>query len=96
MVRAVPGETLRTSYRVKNLTDREITGKARHIIVPPAESYLDIVQCFCFLQQTLEPGEEELLPVIFRVDYEVPDDVQQMKVRYEFYPADKFPQGNKK
>ena len=91
MVRAVPGETLQTSYRVKNLADREITGKARHIVIPPADSYLDIVVCFCFLQQTLDPGEEELLPVVFRVDYDVPDDVQQMQVRYEFYPADKFP-----
>ena len=96
MVRAMPGETLRTSYRVKNLTDREITGKARHIIKPPADSYLEIVNCFCFLQQTLGPGEEELLPVVFRVDYDVPDDVQQMQVRYEFYPADKFPRGDNK
>ena len=96
MVRAVPGETLQTSYRVKNLADREITGKARHILKPPADSYLDIVICFCFLQQTLNPGEEMLLPVVFRVDYDVPDDVQQMQVRYEFYPADKFPRGNNK
>lgn len=92
VVRAKPGETLRTSYRVKNLSDREITGKARHVLTPPEETgHVEIVTCFCFLQQTLEPGEEELLPVVFRVSYEIPDEVTDLRVRYEFYPLDKFP-----
>ena len=89
----MPGETLQTFYRVKNLSDREITGKAKHILDPPEEtSYLEVVFCFCFLQQTLDPGEEQELPVVFRLNYEVPDSIRQMRVRYEFYPIEKFPE----
>lgn len=91
-VRAKPGETLQTSYRVKNLSDRQITGKAQHILKPAEErGYLEIVTCFCFLQQTLNPGEEQLLPVIFRMNYEVPSSLKEMWVRYEFYPLEQFP-----
>ncbi len=97
VVHAMPGETLKTFYRVKNLSDREITGKAKHILDPPEEtSYLEVVFCFCFLQQTLDPGEEQELPVVFRVNYEVPDSIRQMRVRYEFYPIEKFPEKENK
>lgn len=92
VVRAMPGETLHTSYRVKNISDREITAKARHVLDPPEETgHLQIISCFCFLQQTLKPGEEELLPVAFRVNYEVPTSIREMRVRYEFYPIEQFP-----
>jgi hypothetical protein len=92
VVRAKPGETLQTSYRIKNVSDRRITGKARHILDPPEETgHLEIVTCFCFLQQTLDPGEEQQLPVVFRVNYETPDSIREIRVRYEFYPVDRFP-----
>lgn len=92
VVRAMPGETLRTYYRVKNLSDREIAGKARHILNPPeAKGYLQIISCFCLLEQTLASGEEQKLPLVFRVSYDIPESVQEMQVRYEFYPVDRFP-----
>jgi len=92
VVRATPGETLQTFYRVKNLGDRRITGKARHIIDPPEEAgYLEIVTAFCFLQQTLNPAEGQELPVVFRVNPEVPESIREIRVRYEFYPLDRFP-----
>ncbi|MFQ5520119.1 MAG: cytochrome c oxidase assembly protein, partial [Candidatus Methylomirabilia bacterium] len=44
MVRAMPGETLQTFYRVKNLADRDTTGKARHILDPPEDTgHLQII-----------------------------------------------------
>lgn len=95
-VRAQPGENLQTYYRVKNLSDRQITGKARHILDPPEETgYLQLIACFCFLQQTLDPGEEELLPVVFRVNYEVPAAIREMRVLYEFYPIEEFSGGGR-
>lgn len=94
VVRAKPGETMQNFYRVKNVSDRRITGKARHVLDPPEETgHLEIVTCFCFLQQTLDPGEEQELPVVFRVSYEVPDTITEIRIRYEFYPIDQFPPG---
>ncbi|MGI0028442.1 MAG: cytochrome c oxidase assembly protein, partial [Nitrososphaera sp.] len=92
VVRAKPGETLQVFYRVKNLADRRITGKARHIMDPPEETgYLEIVTAFCFLQQTLNPAEGQELLVVFRVNPEIPESIREIRVRYEFYPLDRFP-----
>ena len=96
VVRASPGVTLQTLFRVKNVSDRQITGKARHVLDPPEETgHLEIVTCFCFIQQTLDPGEEQELPVLFRVNYEVPKSITKIRVRYEFYPIDQFPVGDR-
>jgi cytochrome c oxidase assembly protein subunit 11 len=70
-----------------------VTAKARHQDEPKglADKYLEIVQCFCFIQQTLAPGEEKELPVVFRVRWDVSKEVREFRVNYEFYPIDKFP-----
>jgi len=90
---AKPGETLQAVYKAKNLSDKPIRAKARHLEEPKdlAKRYLDIVQCFCLIQQTLQPGEEKELPVIFRVQGNAPDTVKEFRVAYEFYPIEKFP-----
>ncbi|MFQ5657563.1 MAG: cytochrome c oxidase assembly protein [Candidatus Methylomirabilales bacterium] len=90
-VRALPGEILRATYRVKNLTDNPDYGKAR-LLVLPTDKYLDIIQCFCFIRQTLEPGEERELTLLFRVRWDVPRDVKTIEARYEFYPLEHFEQ----
>lgn len=88
-VRAPPGETLRATYRVRNRSDTPVSGKARTVI-HPAEEYLEVIQCFCFIQQTLDPGEEVDLPLVFRVNGEVPSSVQTIDIHYEFYPLEHF------
>jgi hypothetical protein len=92
-VSAKPGETLQAVYRAKNLSDKPITAKARHIDEPKelASKYLEIIQCFCFIQQTLAPGEEREFPLVFRVNWNVPAEVKEFRVSYEFYPIHKFP-----
>ena len=91
-LRVMPGETLQTYYRVENLADTPITAKARHVFANPDHAnYLDIIYCFCYLQQTLAPGEEKLFAVVFRPSYETPDAITEMHVRYEFFPLDAFP-----
>ena len=93
-VMAKHGETIQMAYRAKNLGDEEITAKARHIIGPDADAaHLDIIACFCFLEETLAPGEEKELGLVFRVDFEAPEDVTAFTVKYEFYPAEYFPEG---
>ncbi len=90
-VRAPPGETLRASYRVKNLSDTPDYGKARLVILPTDE-YFEIIQCFCFIRQTLNPGEEKELSLLFRVRRDVPPTVGTIEARYEFYPLEYFEQ----
>ena len=91
-LRVMPGETLQTYFRVKNLADTPLTGKARHVFVTPEHAdYLDIIYCFCYLQQTLAPGEEKQFPVVFRPSYETPDTITELHVRYEFFPLEAFP-----
>ncbi len=96
-ISAKPGETLQAIYKTKNLSDKPITAKARHIDEPKgmASKHLEIVQCFCFIQQTLAPGEEKEFPLVFRVDWNVPEELKEFRVTYEFFPIDKFPENKR-
>jgi hypothetical protein len=92
VVLAKPGETVRAIYRAKNLSEQEITAKARHIVQPEEHhDFLDTIQCFCLIQQNLKPGEEIEMPVVFRVAWDVPPGVKDFYVHYEFYPIESFP-----
>lgn len=88
-VRAPPGEILRSAFHVRNRSDTPVSGKARHVVLP-TEEYFEIIQCFCFIQQTLDPGQEMTLPLLFRVKGDIPSEVQTIDVRYEFYPLERF------
>lgn len=90
---AKPGETLQAAYRAKNLSDQPIVAKARHVDQPEEYvEFLNIIQCFCFVQQTLSPGEEAELPLAFRIDWNVPPEVKEFYIHYEFYPLELFPE----
>lgn len=96
IVWAPPGQTLRAVYRAKNLSDRQITAKAIHTITPAeATDFLEVIQCFCFFQLTLDPGEEQDLPFVFRVRWDVPGEVKAFHSHYDFYPIEAFPKGGK-
>lgn len=93
VIRARPGETVRTFYRAKNLSDQEVTAKACHLVEPEEyRAYLETIQCFCFVQDTLGPGEEKEMPLVFRVRWDAPPEVRRFDVRYEFYPVESFPE----
>lgn len=92
MVRVQPGQTFQTYYRARNLGNRKITGKAIHAVSPkPAHPHLTMVECFCFNEQPLAPGEAAVMPVVFRVSAKMPKTIKDVAVFYEFYPIDKFP-----
>lgn len=74
-VRVVPGETALAFYTVSNPTNKAITGVATYNVYPPkAGLYFNKIQCFCFEEQRLGPGEEIDMPVFFFIDPEIIDD----------------------
>lgn len=92
-VRALPGETLTVIYRAVNRSNHPIIGKGKHVILPEAyKDYFTTLQCFCFVQQTLQPGESKDMALIFRIDYDVPAEVRQFENNYIFYPIESFPE----
>lgn len=78
-------------FWAKNLSDKSITGTASFNVEPEqAARFFNKIQCFCFTEQTLKPGEEVRMPVIYYVDPAIlkdPDnkDVQQITLSYTFH-----------
>ena len=81
-------------YTAKNLSDKASTGTAVFNVSPPkAGSIFMKVDCFCFVKQTLNPGEEVKMPVSFYVDPSINDDentknLKEITLSYTFYNAD--------
>ena len=104
------GEVVTIYYTVTNLTARETAGQAAYNVAPPtAGGYFDKINCFCFTEQRLAPGERREMAVVFYVDPELAkdsdqDDLNTITLSYTFYPvrepkagvADSVPAGAKK
>ncbi len=87
------GERRMAFYRVTNHGDAPITGVATFNVAPEkAGSYFVKVQCFCFEEQTLQPGETVDMPVIYYVDPAILDDPESSRIKeitlsYSFFPV---------
>ena len=88
------GESVTAFYRVKNLSDRPTVGSATFNVTPfDSGQYFNKIQCFCFTEQTLKPGESAELPVTFFVDPKIRDnpdtaDIQAITLSYTFFRAE--------
>jgi cytochrome c oxidase assembly protein subunit 11 len=88
------GERKMAIFLAKNMSNKAVTGTAAFNVTPTqAGRFFTKVQCFCFTQQTLQPGEEVRMPVIYYVDPKIlndPDnrDTQEITLSYTFYPVE--------
>jgi cytochrome c oxidase assembly protein subunit 11 len=87
------GETGIVNYRATNTSDRVTTGSASFNVVPDqAGIFFNKLACFCFVEQTLKPGESIDMPVQFFVDPALQDDknaraIKEITLSYTMYPA---------
>ncbi|GAB4512029.1 MAG: cytochrome c oxidase assembly protein [Sulfuricaulis sp.] len=86
-----PGQTMEAKYLVRNLAQEEITGQAIPSVAPGiSAAHFKKIECFCFTQQTLKPGETREMPVRFVVDTGLDKDVQTITLSYSFFNTNKL------
>ena len=87
-LRLHPGELATVRYRVVNTLGRAVTAHAVMNTAPAiGMRYIDKQACFCFSNQTLQPGEAREMPVVFRVKTDVPGDLPTISLSYTFFEA---------
>ncbi len=88
------GETGLAYYEAHNPLDVPIAGQAAYNVTPyEAGAFFDKIECFCFTEQVLQPGETVMMPVSFFVDPAIVDDregkhVHTITLSYTFYQID--------
>jgi cytochrome c oxidase assembly protein subunit 11 len=87
------GEVVTVLYRVTNQSARTTTGQAAYNVAPlTIGKYFEKINCFCFTEQTMGPGEKREMPVVFYVDPSIVEDSENdglntITLSYTFYPV---------
>ena len=88
------GESAVAYYRAQNRSDRPSVGTATFNVTPlKAGRYFNKIECFCFTEQRLEPGQSIDMPVLFFIDPEIAKDrnleeVKTITLSYTFFPVE--------
>lgn len=89
------GDSTLAFFRATNRSDKPLTGTAAFNVAPDtAGIYFNKIQCFCFKEQTLQPGQTVEMPVTFFVDPKIVEDrdtahLSVITLSYVFYPVAK-------
>ena len=88
-----PGEEVVINYRATNLGDTASAGTSTYNVTPvKAGPHFMKIDCFCFIEQTLQPGESVLMPVRFYIDPDIASepgtaDIHEIILSYTFFPV---------
>jgi cytochrome c oxidase assembly protein subunit 11 len=81
-----PGELMTVMYRFKNIQNRTMAAQAIPSYAPRnSGAHFNKLECFCFNEYTLAPGEEKEWPVAFVIDPRLPRDVSTITLSYTFF-----------
>ena len=88
-----PGELTTVMYEFKNSQNRAMVAQAIPSYAPQqAAPHFNKLECFCFNEYTLQPGESKQWPVVFVIDSKLPKDVRTITLSYTFFEVGgKFP-----
>jgi len=87
------GQVVTAFYTVTNQSARTTTGQAAYNVAPlTVGAYFQKINCFCFTEQTMAPGEKREMPVVFYVDPSIVrdsdnDGLSAIALSYTFYPV---------
>jgi cytochrome c oxidase assembly protein subunit 11 len=91
------GQVATVFYTVTNQSARSTTGQAAYNVAPlTVGAYFQKINCFCFTEQTMAPGEKRQMPVVFYVDPSIAgnsenDGLNSITLSYTFYPVHEPP-----
>ena len=81
-----PGQMATVLYEFENVQDRRMSAQAIPSYAPrQAAPHFSKLECFCFSQYTLDPGEKKEWPVVFVIDPRLPKDVTTITLSYTFF-----------
>ena len=81
-----PGELTSVMYEFQNVQNRSMSAQAIPSYAPAqAGAHFNKLECFCFSQYTLAPGEKKQWPVVFVIDPKLPKDVTTITLSYTFF-----------
>lgn len=83
-----PGQIETVIFMAKNTTSEVVAGQAVPSVTPgKASTHLKKIECFCFVKQSLNPGESKEMPLRFFISPELPDDIKELTLSYSFFKA---------
>ncbi|MDN3921005.1 cytochrome c oxidase assembly protein [Roseateles violae] len=81
-----PGQLATVMYEFRNVQDRRMSAQAIPSYAPKqATAHFNKLECFCFNEYTLAPGEAKQWPVVFVIDPKLPKDVKTITLSYTFF-----------
>ncbi len=81
-----PGELATVMFELENVQDHSVRAQAIPSYAPmQVQSYFNKLECFCFTEHTLAPGEKKRWPVVFYISPKVPGDVRTVTLSYTFF-----------